>query len=269
MRLMSLNAWGGNIADPLMGLVDQVHPDILLLQEVTSAVDPSPARLYFKGHGWDLPQQADLYGEVSAMLANHFGLFCPAMQGHLFDDDDRAYRSRFGLATFVHRDVAILEQVQAFVHGAYRSDGWGEPPVPRNMHVLRLFNPASGQPFVVAQLHGLRDLAGKHDTPARMAQAEKIVGLISAVRQPGDAVIFGGDLNLLPDSRTFEVLATAGLTDLVTTRGFTDTRTVLYEKEQRHADYLLVSPAVKVVDFDVPAEPVASDHRPLILDFEI
>ena len=267
--LMCLNAWGGNVFEPLMDLIGSVRPDILLMQEVTSAVDSSPERLSFKGHGWDLPQQADLYGAVAETLETHFGQFCPAMQGYLFDDDDRSYRSRFGLASFVHRDIASLEQVQAFVHGTYRPDGWGEPPVPRNMHVLRLYDPEAKQAFVVAHLHGLRDLAGKHDTPDRMAQAEKIVGLLSAIRQPGDPVIFGGDLNLLPDSKTFEILAAGGLTDLVTTRGFTDTRTTLYEKPQRYADYLLASPQVNVIDFDVPAEPVVSDHRPLMLEFGV
>ncbi|MBU1174298.1 MAG: endonuclease/exonuclease/phosphatase family protein [Alphaproteobacteria bacterium] len=269
MRLMSLNAWGGNIFEPLKNLIDRVRPDILLLQEVTSAVDASPRRLFFKGHGFDLPQQADLFADMAKVLDGHFALFCPAMQGELFDEAGRAYRSRFGLASFVHRDIAILEQVQAFAHGAYRPDGWGEPPVPRNMHVLRLFDPETQQAFVVAQLHGLRDPAGKHDTPDRMAQAEKIVGLISAVRQKGDPVVFCGDLNLQPDSRTFEILAAAGLIDLVTTRGFADTRTALYEKPERFADYLLVSPTVKVIDFDVPAEPVVSDHRPMMLEFEV
>ena len=64
-------------------------------------------------------------------------------------------------------------------------------------------------------------------------------------------MIFGGDLNLLPDSRTFDILAEAGLTDLVTTRGFTDTRTRLYEK--RYATICFVSPEV-TCGRDVPAD---------------
>ncbi len=269
MRLISLNSWGGNILEPQLDYLEATRPDIVLLQEVTSAVDPSPERLFFRGHGWDLPQAADLFARVGDALPDHQAMFAPAMQGELFDNDDRAYRSRFGLAGFVHRDFAILGQVLDFVHGAYRPDGWGEPPVPRNMQALRLFDPQSGQAFVVGHLHGLRDLAGKHDTPARAEQARRVLDIIATLRRPGEAAIFGGDLNLLPESESFSIWRDAGFTELVTTRGITDTRTHLYEKAQRFADYLLVSPEVSVGTFDVPAEPVVSDHRPLVLEFSL
>lgn len=140
--------------------------------------------------------------------------------------------------------------------------------MPRSLHAMRLCT-AKGAPFVVAHLHGLRDPAGKGDTPARDAQARAILTAIAAVRQPGDPVILAGDLNLLPTSRTFAVLAEIGLSDLVTGRGFTDTRTSLYPKDQRFADYLLVTPGVQVAAFDVPAGPEVSDHRAFVLDFDI
>ncbi|ATU94315.1 hypothetical protein B5P45_03940 [Phyllobacterium zundukense] len=63
---------------------------------------------------------------------------------------------------------------------------------------------------------------------------------------------------MLPRSSTFEILRALGLIDLVTTGGFTDTRTSQYPKQDRYADYLLVSPNVKVVDFEVVAEPEVS-----------
>jgi endonuclease/exonuclease/phosphatase family metal-dependent hydrolase len=86
------------------------------------------------------------------------------------------------------------------------------------------------------------------------------------LRQPGEGLIVCGDLNLLPDSETFAILAELGLTDLVTTRGFTDTRTSRYPKDGRYADYLLVTPEVTVETFDVVATPEVSDHRALLLE---
>lgn len=86
------------------------------------------------------------------------------------------------------------------------------------------------------------------------------------MRHPGDAVILAGDLNLTPDSAFFRAAHAAGLTDLVTTRGHTDTRTSLYAKQGRMADYLLVSADIRVAGFDVPAQPKISDHRALVLD---
>jgi endonuclease/exonuclease/phosphatase family metal-dependent hydrolase len=75
-----------------------------------------------------------------------------------------------------------------------------------------------------------------------------------------------GDLNVLPDSRLFQVLGQFGLSDLVTSRGFTDTRTSFYKKPERYADYMLVTPDVRVLSFDVVREPEVSDHCPLLLD---
>ena len=72
-----------------------------------------------------------------------------------------------------------------------------------------------------------------------------------------------GDLNVLPDSTTFDVLGSIGLTDLV---GKRDTRTSRYTKRSRHASYALVSEVLRVQAFDAPAEPEVSDHRPLVLD---
>jgi len=46
----------------------------------------------------------------------------------------------------------------------------------------------------------------------------------------------------------------------------TDTRTSHYAKPVRFADYMLVTADVPVADFDVPASPEVSDHRPLVLD---
>ena len=72
-----------------------------------------------------------------------------------------------------------------------------------------------------------------------------------------------GDLNVLPDSETFEVLARSGLVDLV---GRADTRTSAYPKPVRHAGYLLVSDRDAVSSFEVLTAPEVSDHRPLVLD---
>jgi len=85
------------------------------------------------------------------------------------------------------------------------------------------------------------------------------------VHRDGDGLILCGDFNVLPDSRTFEILSRLGLTDLVTTRGFTDTRTSLYKKPQRYADYMLVNTEMRVDDFTVVETPEVSDHRALLL----
>ena len=264
LRLLCLNAWGGRLAGPLLDWLGDADPDVLCLQEVTRAPVPHPGPLWFREGAEPLLQRPDLFEDVRAALPGHEAVFCPSMRGDLFDAEGRAVRSEFGIATFVRRDRPIVGQVQGFVHGDFRPDGWGPPPVPRSLHGVRLGpSGAHERASRVAHLHGLRDPAGKRDTPARAAQAERIVGLLGALGAADEPLILCGDLNLLPSSATFERLAALGLRDLV---GDADTRTSHYRKTPRSADYLLVTPDVPVARFEVVAAPEVSDHRPLRLE---
>ncbi len=278
LRIVSLNAWGGRLHEPLLNYLVARDADIVCLQEVTrthrppdcqciidSAAAPSPWLVY-RDDGIELPQRANLFDEIVTALPGHEGRFMPASRGPLWDGD-RAVMSEFGLATFIRRTLPAVEHAEGFVHGAFSPDGWGEHPRPRNAHVFRLMDTDAGFTVTIAQMHGLRDPAGKQDTPERMAQAEALVRLIGEVRPSGEPLVVCGDFNVLPDSATFTSLARLCLADLVTGRGHTDTRTSWYQKPGRFADYMLVSEDVAVVSFDVVAAPEVSDHRALDLLF--
>ena len=76
MHLISINAWGGNLSEALTAYpAANARPDILLLQEVTWAVDPTPERVFFKEHGFDLLQHTDLFAELCRAAARPSGLF--------------------------------------------------------------------------------------------------------------------------------------------------------------------------------------------------
>jgi endonuclease/exonuclease/phosphatase family metal-dependent hydrolase len=90
--------------------------------------------------------------------------------------------------------------------------------------------------------------------------------LIGWVARRGERLVVCGDFNVLPSSATLDELRAIGLTNLVTTRGHTDTQTSLYTKSERSANYMLVSEQVEVRRFDVVKEPEVSDHRALLLD---
>ena len=264
--VLSLNVWGGRVHGPLLDYLATTDADVVCLQEVTR----TPGR----GHDWldyrdgdvVLPQRTNLFDEIAAALPGHDGLFMPAARGVLHDGDV-AVPSEFGLATFWRKSLSLIGQAQGFVHGAFLADRWGDHPRARNAHVIRLHDHAAGFTATIAQIHGLRDPAGKEDTPARLAQAAALAKLIRSVWPGGERLVVCGDFNVLPESRTFAVLRELGLRDLVTSRGFTDTRTSLYAKSGRFADYLLVNERVSVTSFDVVAEPEVSDHRPLLLAF--
>jgi len=265
LRLISLNAWGGRVHEPLMRYLGEAGPDVLCLQEVTHVAGYRGDWLTFREGDFKLPQRASLLEDVTAVLPGHHAFFAPAARGPLHDGD-REVMSEWGLATFVRQGLPVIGQAQGFIHGDFPASGFGEHPRPRNAHGIRIFRPETGSAVAIVQMHGLRDLAGKGDTPARLAQAHALVGLIEKVRQKGEGLVVCGDFNLLPGSETFAVLGKLGLTDLVTTRGFTDTRTSWYPKEGRHADYLLATPEVQIEKFEVVAEPEVSDHRALLLE---
>lgn len=265
IRVLSLNAWGGRLHRELIAYLIKADPDVLCLQEVVRAPEAAPDWLLYRDGDVTLEQRAHLYDEIRAALPGHDAVFHPTARGTLFDGDRRV-QSEFGLATFVRRSFAVIGQAMGFVHGTFSPDGWGAHPRSRNAHCLRLYSYVDDVTVTIAQMHGLRDLSGKADTPARDAQAAAFARLIEQARQPAERLVACGDFNILPDSRTFKNLARLGLVDLTTGHGHSDTRTSHYTKTGRFADYLLVSPEVEVISFEVVEQPEVSDHRALLLE---
>ena len=269
MRILSLNAWGGRLHDALIPYLASAGADVVCLQEVVSTPAADAEWLDYRDGAHRLAQRANLFAEVAAALPSHRGFFCPAARGDLFEGDGPAARrfpSEWGLATFVRDGLPVIGQAQGFVHGGFSADGWGDHPRARNAHAVRLFDYRRGRAVTIAHMHGLRDFAGKGDTPARAAQAERFAAMIAATAGEGDEIVACGDFNVLPGSVTFAVLARLGLADLVTGRGHQDTRTSYYEKTPRFADYMLTSGNVAVRRFEVVEVPEVSDHRALVLE---
>lgn len=264
MRIVSLNTWAGRLHAEVLSYLAAVDADVYCLQEVSRTPDTPDDWLIYRDQGLELPQRANFFDELAAALPGHDGIFLPTASGSLFHGE-AAIPSQFGLATFTRKSLPIVGQHAGFVHGTYSADSWGEHPRARNAHALRLATP-DDRTITIAHMHGLRDLGGKGDTPARTAQADALVEIIKKVWPGDERLVVCGDFNVLPDSVTFKALRQLGLTDLVTSRGHTDTRTSWYEKPCRYADYLLTTPDVEIIAFDAVAEPEVSDHRALLLD---
>ena len=262
MRIVSVNAWGGALADDLLSWIADDPADVLCLQEVPRIPGGSGWTQFADGER-TLPQRADLFADVSSALPHHQGLFVASDSGPVTDADGRPRQQQFGVATFVSDAVPLVGVESAFVHGRYVAHRqWPRGDRPRAALAVRLAIEAT-RFITVVQLHGLRDPAGKQDTPAREGQAHRLADLVTHARGPGDLTVVCGDLNLLPTSHTFQVLAGIGLTDLV---GSADTRTSRYPKPTRHASYLLISEPDAARTFTIPAHPEVSDHRPLVLE---
>jgi endonuclease/exonuclease/phosphatase family metal-dependent hydrolase len=162
-----------------------------------------------------------------------------------------------GLACFYHQTLLNSEVISKDVFGGYGDEKYV------NLQIARFEN------LSVCNLHGIwiKD-AGKTDTPRRLKQAKKISNLVAQEKIGGQDVILSGDFNLRPDTESMEIIESVGLRNLVTEFGVTDTRTSFYDKDERFADYILVSDGITVNDFQVLSDEV-SDHAPLLLDFEM
>ena len=221
--------------------------------------------LTYKDGDHILPQRANFFRDVCRALPDHVATFCPAAQGVLWDED-RAVPSQWGLATFVHKSHPVIAQVQGFVHKSYGPTGYGDHPRSRSAHGVRIYDHAQNRALSITHMHGLRDLAGKMDTPERTAQAARLLALSDQVSDTGDLRIICGDFNVEANSETLTYLADAGFHELVTGGGFAGTRNSQYKKSGRFADYMLINKPEKVAGFDVVYDPEVSDHCPLVLE---
>ncbi|MFV2052240.1 endonuclease/exonuclease/phosphatase family protein [Aliiroseovarius sp. YM-037] len=262
---MCLNGWGGKLFGELLAYIEKEAPDILCLQEVLQSPGTEKDWLTYRDGDFTLPQRANFFRDVSSALPDHVAVFCPAAQGALWDGD-RPILSQWGLATFIHKSLPVIGQVQGFVHKDYSSDGYGDHPRSRGAHGIRVYDHEANRSVSVTHMHGLRDLNGKMDTPERGEQAQRLLDLSRQVSGPEDVVVICGDFNIEPGSETLAVLADAGLTELVTGRGFESTRTSHYKKPGRFADYMLINNEEAVKRFDVVHVPEVSDHCPLVLE---
>ena len=265
MRIMCLNGWGGTLHDKIVPYLAESAPDILCLQEVIRTPGCNHGWLTYRDGHHILPQRADFFCDIADVLPDHVGIFCPAVQGVLWHED-QPFPSQSGLATFVHKSYPIISQIQKFVHLDYSPHGYGEHPRPRNAHGVRIYDYQQERSVSITHMHGLRDMRGKMDTPERAAQTRRLLDCSSLISEPDDAVIICGDFNVEPQSETLEILRDAGMSELVTGRGFDGTRNSYYQKPGRFADYMMVNDKVEVLDFQVVSDPEVSDHCPLILE---
>ncbi len=98
----------------------------------------------------------------------------------------------------------------------------------------------------------------------KLSQAERLIEIFADETRP---VILAGDFNSLPDS---DVMALLGSHWQVPAKE-SDGLTFPADAPDREIDYILYRPRdrFEVVSHRVIAEPLASDHRPLILELRV
>lgn len=263
VKVITINAWGGVRHDELIPWIGEVDADIVCVQEVTRTPRGSGWATFSDGER-TLPQRLNLFDDISSVLVGYRSHFVAHDAGPVIDREGTRWRQDFGIATWVRDDFPIVGLDARFVHSEFvNHDDWTVEDRPRAALTVTVRDPSSSRIVSVVQLHGLRDPAGKHDTPARADQARRLSAIVEQMDSTSDVVALCGDLNLLPTSATFQVLGRLGMVDMV---GEADTRTSLYRKPIRSASYFLVSRVDAVQHFEVVQQPEVSDHRALLLE---
>jgi len=132
----------------------------------------------------------------------------------------------------------------------------------------------NGKTLWLGNVHGKTKPGTKKDTVIRIKQSQKIIDFFKDKVGP---VIFGGDFNLLPDTKSIRMLEDAGYKNLIKDFNVKMTRNEISWKQfgsqpgyvkQYFADFVFVNSKVNVRNFEVPYLLI-SDHLPQILDFEV
>ncbi|NER97246.1 MAG: endonuclease/exonuclease/phosphatase family protein [Symploca sp. SIO1B1] len=264
MKFVSLNTWGGRCGLALIRWLQEIQADIYCLQEVFRAPQmPSPTVPDGEGKTID----ANLFGTLQQALPTYHGWFSAGSRGYINDSTWLELPLEYGIALFIHPSFSVTAQRSQLVHGEFRLDKQGSPPLSRTAQVIRCVRGECE--FTIGHLHGLWQPTGKQDSPQRIQQAHRFRNVLESVARPNEALLACGDLNLLPDSATFEILGKLGLEDLNQRFNIHCTRSSLYKKPVRYADYMLANRYVKVDDFTVVKHPEISDHSPLVLQADL
>jgi exonuclease III len=256
MKILSLNTWGGRagkeeLLDFFATKKDTI--DIFCLQEVWRKKNGTYTEMPAGGVTIDLSKiLTDGVGDIVKVLQDYQGYFHPQVEDH------------YGLYTLTASHVAVEASGEEFVHkwrGFVPEGDIGKHA--RSVQYVRI-KTAQG-PVTIVNFHGLWNGNGKIDSADRIEQSQNIVAFLKKIDGP---YVLMGDFNLLPDTASLQIIRDSGARDLVQEYGITSTRTALYTKTHRHANYVFVSPELSVNDFRVLPDEV-SDHAPLLLDVTI
>lgn len=254
MNILTLNIWGGRAGkECVLEFFERQKDsiDVFCLQEIWKDKYEDLEGVMAGGRPVDHSQlMYRALQDISEVLTEHDAYFRPH------------YRENYGLCMFVRKGLPILEEGEVFVH-EYK----GYEPLPekeigfhaRNVQFVTLEH--RGSALTVMNFHGLWNGQGKSDTESRMLQSKRIVEFLRSV---GNPYILCGDFNLTPDTESLRKIEQEGLTNLISAYGITSTRTSIYTKPERYADYVFVSPGVEVTNFEVLPDEI-SDHAPLLL----
>ncbi len=247
MKLIQLNIWQGILMYQAARFLKEERPDILNLQEVTTGVGDSDSYLFsvLEKLKRDFPQLRNRYFQHS-LSSRYFG-------------------KKVYLGNMILSRYRISGKKSVFTEGKPEENvllGKESHGVCFLQHT-RMETPAG----VVNDLnyHGYWVPTGKTGNATTLRHCRMIADYIESIDKD-EKIILTGDFNLSPHSRSMEIL-NKRLTNLIIKHGIKTTRPPIRDT-RTPVDFILVNGKVRVRSFRVPMNAIASDHLPLILNFD-
>jgi hypothetical protein len=248
MKLINLNLECGGVYEPLMEFIKTLSADvdIFCFQEVFH--HGIVKRWFLEG------AQPELFSSLQNILPDFDGYFCASSE-----------KDVGGLAIFIKKSFVVdkTENVVLFEGLNTTTDEEDESYFAMGRNLQSIEYNHDGKTYTIFNFHGMWVAKGKMDTPKRIEQSEKLKKIFDAKK---GAKILCGDLNLEPNTKSIATL-NEGNRNLIEEYGITSTRSSLYKKPTKSADYVIISPEVEVTDFKVLKDEV-SNHLPLFLEFK-
>lgn len=244
MKLISLNAWGGQVPEIMGFFAKYKDVDVFLLQEV---FDNGTEKTVFHEN-----EKIELFREICEALPGHQGYFAPSVF------------LEWGLAIFIKKSIPLLETGDYFVY-LHRDSLRGQEfkTVGRNLQFIKINH--QGKTLNIINFHGLHTGEGKEDCLERIEQSKKLIDFTKGLE---GEIILAGDFNLKPETESLIMLERElNLKNLIKDYKIDSTRTSYYNKSEKFADYALCSEGIKVKEFATLPEEV-SDHKALFLEFK-
>ena len=246
MQLITLNIWGGKVFEPLMDFFRKQaeDTDIFCLQEVFNNPPHIKSRVQTK------VAKEDIYKDIEKILPEFDGYFAPTQKGEE------------SLTMFIKKNFGIEEMGEQFVY-RWRNAMMGNDSSTYGINVQYTKFRKGEKDYMVGNLHGHWTPNFKGDNPARLEQSQNIKKLLDGFK---GAKVLCGDFNMVPETKSMTILESS-MRNLIKEYKVTSTRSHLYLKEVKFADYILVSPEIQVKKFEV-IQDIVSDHLPLLLEFD-
>jgi len=177
---------------------------------------------------------------------------------YFFDKKQLSEDDEFANCTFVHKKHSVTDT---------QTIGQGDLTV--GLGLYNQIKTTDNRIINLCNVHGHARPGDKQDNPARLHQSKLIIDFFRNISSPK---IIGGDFNLDLNIKSVTMFEENGYKNLIKEFNIPTTRNEIawaqFKNKQLYADFVFVSPGVKVNEFLVPNVKI-SDHLPMILKVEI